>query len=61
MERFSEQRSLRDYVASFGTLETELNLMRHETRAGGAGIASSARKRFDTCPEYKARFVGCFE
>jgi len=34
---FSEQRSVRDYAASFGTLTTELNLMRHETRAGGAG------------------------
>ena len=28
---FSEQRSVRDYAASFGTLATELNLMRHET------------------------------
>jgi hypothetical protein len=44
MEWFSVQRSVGDYVASFGTPPTELNLMRHETRAGGAGIACSLRK-----------------
>jgi hypothetical protein len=61
MEWFSEQRCVRDYVASFGTLATELNLKGHEARADGAGLACSVRKRFDTCREYKAHFVGRFE